>query len=133
MKFLWGLVCVSALRMPVGDLLFEKQKILDKFRFPRNSWNQGVRPEMPRKLGRLKKIVSPGGKFVFDLESYESPLLVHELEVSLQIASGFIENALVFNTPIKVQANQGNTCVRQGVCRKVRSSVRGGSYLISYY
>ncbi|KAJ9059538.1 hypothetical protein DSO57_1001080 [Entomophthora muscae] len=115
MKFLWILGFVSALRVPVGDFLFEKQKILDKFRFPRNSRNQGIRPEMPRHLGNVSRVVSPGGKFVFELGSGESPQQVHELKTALQIASGFIENGLLFNTQIKVHVNHGNYYAGVGV------------------
>ncbi|KAJ9073176.1 hypothetical protein DSO57_1019225 [Entomophthora muscae] len=131
MKILWILGFVSALRVPVGDFLFEKQKILDKFRFPRNSRNQGIRPEMPRQLGNVKKIVSPGGKFVFELGSYESPWLVHEFKTALQIAGGFIENVLVFNTPIKVQVNHGNYYENGGIKGKDKAPYTEGNYLIN--
>ncbi|KAJ9073173.1 hypothetical protein DSO57_1019222 [Entomophthora muscae] len=129
MKFLGILGFVSALRVPVGDFLFEKQKILDKFRFPRNSLNQGIRPEMPRRLGDVSRVVSPGGKFVFELGSYESSWLVHELKTALQIVGGFIENVFVFNTPIKVHVNHGNYYKNVGVRGKDKRPSVIGKYL----
>ncbi|KAJ9076558.1 hypothetical protein DSO57_1024976 [Entomophthora muscae] len=132
MKFLWILECAAALRVPVGDFLFEKQKILDTFRFPRNAQNQRIWPEMPRQQGKVSRVVSPGGKFVFELGSYESPWLVHELKTALQVAGGFIENVLVFNTPIKVQVNHGNYYENGGIWGKDQVPSTAGNYLINH-
>lgn len=110
MKFIGLLVCVFAARAPF-DALFRKQKSLDQFRFA-----YGVRPEIPRKLEPNIKVVSPGKMIEFDVRSNEPQRNVSQLITALQVASGFLENAISFTYPIKVNLTHGSYCNEGSIC-----------------
>ncbi|KAJ9082338.1 hypothetical protein DSO57_1005480 [Entomophthora muscae] len=107
MKVNWGLgiLLVEGLRYPV-DTLYQKQQTLDKFRFSSLS----PRPKVPRKLGINPNVTSPGAKFEFSLESSEHPSRVSQLFTALQIAGGFIENALNLTNKIVVNVCFKSNC-----------------------
>ncbi|KAJ9090523.1 hypothetical protein DSO57_1001494 [Entomophthora muscae] len=110
MKYIGWLVCVFAVRTPV-DTLYKKQQTLDEFRFP-----HGVRPKIPRTLGPNIKVVSPGSMFEFNVFSNEHQRNVSQLITALQVAGGFLENAIAFNNPIKVEVTHGSYCKIDSGC-----------------
>ncbi|KAJ9061930.1 hypothetical protein DSO57_1015754 [Entomophthora muscae] len=101
MKVNWGLRILL-----VEGLRYTKQQTLDKFRFSSFS----PRPEVPRKLGIDPKVTSPGAKFEFSLESSEHSSSVSQLVTALQIAGGFIENALNLANKIVVKVCYSSNC-----------------------
>ncbi|KAJ9082335.1 hypothetical protein DSO57_1005477 [Entomophthora muscae] len=107
MKVNWrlGILLVEGLRYPV-DTLYQKQQTLDKFRFSSLS----PRPVVPKKLGINPKVTSPGAKFEFSLESSEDPSRVSRLVTALQVAGGFIENALNLQNKTVVNICYSNNC-----------------------
>ncbi|KAJ9075587.1 hypothetical protein DSO57_1034645 [Entomophthora muscae] len=96
------LVFVNGLRMP-DDPLFLKQQALDKFRF-------SIRPELPRGLGPVTTVVSPGGKFIFEVRSHDTIKKVDRFKSTLQITAGYFENAFSFARPITIQVDYGSYC-----------------------
>ncbi|KAJ9082350.1 hypothetical protein DSO57_1005492 [Entomophthora muscae] len=107
MKINWGLgiLLVEGLRYPV-DTLYQKQQTLDPFRFS----DLSPRPKVARKLGINPNVASPGAKFEFSLESSEDPSRVSQLVTALQIAGGFIENALNLANKIVVNVCFNSNC-----------------------
>ncbi|KAJ9057369.1 hypothetical protein DSO57_1023360 [Entomophthora muscae] len=107
-----GALHVSSLRYP-SDPLYEKQQTLDRFRFS----NGSPRHQAPRREERLRRALSPGGKFEFFIESLENASIVFRFITALQIAGGFIENAISLQNKVTVKVQYGDVCGETEGCR----------------
>ncbi|KAJ9061947.1 hypothetical protein DSO57_1015771 [Entomophthora muscae] len=122
MKVNWGLRILL-----VEGLRYTKQQTLDKFRFSSFS----PRPEVPRKLGIDPKVTSPGAKFEFSLESSEHSSSVSQLVTALQIAGGFIENALNLANKIVVKVCFNSHCSAFGNLEDKKKNLEGKTALMT--
>lgn len=115
------LTLAGVLGSPSGD----KQRVLDRFRFPHDCYGRPVRTD-PEVVGRhLSRVVSPAGKFLFEVGSFKGEDEVGRLVVALQIAAGFLENAIAFRNQIRVQVNHADYCVNGGVCHNTAGTAYG--------
>ncbi|KAJ9061280.1 hypothetical protein DSO57_1022194 [Entomophthora muscae] len=101
--------------MPVAPAE-DRQKILNKFRFPLNNEGQPIVEKLKHVRGELLAVKSPGGKILFDFGSNKRS--VKRVIAALQIAGGFIENAISFNKTVKVHVGHGDYCGADGTCKQ---------------
>lgn len=129
--------CASAAALPSADVTGSppaspptspptRSEVVEKFQF------RGGRVEPTRTEANgavFTTAESPNGGFSFTLSSGEDEETMRRLLATLQIAGGFLENAIAVKRTIHVHVNQGQICPGNTACQSPDPSVLGRTHI----